>query len=336
MKKFLIMRIGAIGDVIMTTPIIKAIKKKYPSSHVTYIVGRWSSEVLKHNPDIDLLWIVNEEMFFNKDTKKLANLIKELRKEDFDYGIILDKSWFFNLFLFLCRVKNRYGFSREHHLINKILLSKQVRFLGKKKEYEYYSDILYTSLGLKYRYSDMALYPTKKEKSVINKYMESFNGKFIGIAPGGAINPGQKALQKRWPKKYYSKLVNHLLLEKNKVFILGGDGDKHYNRFSEFEDHKNYYNLTGAFNIRQMYYLLKKYCCAFISHDSGPIHLAAAAKVRKIIALFGPTPPERFAPENSIILKSKIPSSYTILGEFKSNKGGMETIKVEEVLEHLK
>ena len=334
--KFLIIRIGAIGDVIMTTPMVKAIKKKYPRSEISYLVGKWSMEVLENNPYIDWIIKVNEEWFLKKQFNHLKFLIQDLRKQRFDYGIALDKSWSFNLFLLLCGIKHRYGFSREHHLINKIILTKQVLFSGKKKEYEYYNDLLYTSLGLNYKYSDMALYPTKKEKSSVDKYMEEYNWKFVGIAPGGAVNPGQKALQKRWPKKYYSELINHSLLEGKKVFIIGGDGDRHYNRFPEFECNKNYYNLTGAFNLRQTYYLLKKYCNIFICNDSGPMHLAAAAKVKHIITLFGPTPPERFAPQNAIVLKSKIFPSYTISGKFESTKGWMETIKVEEVLEHLK
>ena len=132
--KFLIIRIGAIGDVIMTTPILKALKKKYPDSEITYIVGKWSMEVLENNPYIDWIHIINEEWFFKKQFGHLKTLMLDLRKQHFDYGIVLDKSWLFNLFLFLCRVKKRYGFSREHHFINKLLLTKQVRFLGEKKD----------------------------------------------------------------------------------------------------------------------------------------------------------------------------------------------------------
>lgn len=334
--KFLIIRIGAIGDVIMTTPIVKAIKEKHPKAEITYLVGKWSMEVLENNPYIDWRITVNEKWFFGKQFNHLKFLIQDLRKRHFDYGISLDKSWLFNLFLLLCGIKHRYGFSREHYLINKIILTKQVKFSGEKKEYEYYSDILHTSLGLKYKYSDMALYPTKKEKFAVDKYMELCKPKFIGIAPGGAINPGQKALQKRWTKKNYSKLINHLLLEKKKVFVLGGDSDRHYNRFPEFEGDKNYYNLTGAFNLRQIYYLLKKYCDTFIGNDTGTLHLAAVAKVKKIIALFGPTPHHRFAPKNAIVITPKNYSpSYDIYGNLSPNDFSMQDISIKQVIEAL-
>lgn len=334
--KILIIRLGAIGDVIMTTPIVKAIKNKYPSSHITYVVGNWASDVLKNNPNIDRLIIVEEEIFLKKKIKYIKMIIHNLRSEHFDYGLVLDKSWLFNIFIFLCGVKRRYGFSREHHLINRFLLTNQVRFLGEKKEYEYYSDILYTSLGFRYNYKDMNLYPTKEEQYVINQYMKGYKWKFIGIAPGGASNPGQIAFQKRWPKKHYHNLISSLLSKGRKVFILGGPGDKHYNKFTNFEDYKNYYNLTGVFNIREVYYLLKKYCSTFIGHDTGTTHLAAAAKVKKIITLFGPTPYHRFAPKNSIILiPPNYNPSYTIKGVFKNNSSGLDDIQPATVLRYI-
>lgn len=335
--KFLIIRTGAIGDVILTTPILKAIKERYSKSEIHYLVGEWSADVLKYNPYIDRIIPIKEKWFFKKEWRIIRAYQSMLKKENYDYGFALDKSWLFNIFLFLSGAKNRYGFSREHHILNNILLSNQVRFSGKKKEYEYYSDLLHVSLGLKYDYNNMSLYPTKEEKRAVDNYMEWIKPKFVGIAPGGAVNPGQKALLKRWPKKYYGKLIKHLLLNGKQVFVIGGQNDMDYNRFPEFEKNKDYYNLTGAFNIRQVYYLLKKYCTIFITHDSGPMNLAAAAKIRKLITLFGPTPPERFAPPNAIVLQSPTHQPcYTIHGKFTSKQGGMEDISVKEVLQHLK
>ena len=333
-RKFLIIRIGAIGDVIMTTPILKSIKNEYPHSHLTYVVGEWASEVLKHNPHIDELIVVAENIFLQKEKRQLFSLIRRLRKSRFDYGFALDKSWLFNLLLFLCNIRHRFGFSREHHLLNNILLTKQVLFFGKKKEYEYYSDILNISLGLKYDYNDIILYPNKKERDAVDNYMKRYKqkSKLVGIAPGGAVNPGQKALQKRWPKPYYKKLIDYLIKKGKKILIVGGKDDISSSILFET---KHVLNSTGRLNLREVFYLLKKYCDTFVTHDSGPMHLAAAAKVKKLITLFGPTPAERFAPPNAIVIESPHPPSYTIFGGFAREEGGMKKISVEEVLKHI-
>ena len=338
--KLLIIRLGAIGDVIMTTPIPKAIKERYPESEITYLVGKWSAGVLRNNPHIDKIIEVDEEWFFKKQINRLKTLIQDLRRERFDVGMALDKSWLFNTFMLFCGIKNRYGFSREHHFINRILIKKPIKFLGEKKEYQYYDNILNASFGLKYNYSDMSLYPTKKEESAIDRYMEDerHKPKFIGIAPGGATNPGQKAVQKRWPKNYYKQLIDYLLNDKKRqVILIGGEDDRYHNKFPEFLGNKNFYDLTGVFNIRQVYYLLKKYCDTFVCNDSGPMHVAAAAKVRKLITIFGPTPSKRFAPKNSIVITSpKCPASYNLDGTFQNQDYCMNHIKVEQLLEVLK
>ena len=52
-KNILVFKTGAIGDVLMTTPFLKALRKKYPKAKITYYVGKWSKPILKDNPNLD-------------------------------------------------------------------------------------------------------------------------------------------------------------------------------------------------------------------------------------------------------------------------------------------
>lgn len=332
--KILVFRLGGIGDVIMTTPLLPAIKRKYPDSTITYMVGRWSADVVKNNPYIDELKIVDESAFHKKNIRRLRGIIKELKQENFDMALALDKSWMFNLFLFLSKSKKRYGFSREHHFLNKLFSHGTVPFAGIRKEYEYY-----TSLGklidCEYRTSDIKLYPTLTEITSVNKRMGGAFHSFIGIAPGGAKNPGQIGIIKRWPIANYQKLAKQLANSGQKIVVIGGYDDIKVNR--GFDEIPNVMNLTGKLNLREVYHLIGLYCKTFITHDSGPLYLAAAANIEKLIALFGPTPAERFAPQKAIVLSSTShPPSYTPEGNFENDEGGMESITVEDVMKYLK
>lgn len=323
------MRLGAIGDVIMTTPILKAIKQKYPDSKITYVVGHYASKVLVNNPYIDKLKIVDEELFYKKNIKGILDLVSQLKKEKYDYSFTLDKSWLFNLFSFLIGAKKRYGFSREFHLFNRILNTRTMKFTGNQKEYKCYSDILYTAFGI-YEYGQMELFPTKQEKENVKTIVKT--GKYVGIAPGGAINPGQSALQKRWPLRHYSQLIDHLIKNGKQVLIIGGPEDEEFS--SKF---KKATNVINKFNLRESYYLIKNYCNTFITHDSGPMHLAAAADVPKLITLFGPTPHKRFAPKDAIVITSPNCSpSYNLDGTFNNKDFCMKHIHVSQVIKHIK
>ena len=58
MKKILVVKTGAIGDVLMTTPFLRELEKKHPRSHIHYLVENWSAPVLKYNPYIEKLIVL--------------------------------------------------------------------------------------------------------------------------------------------------------------------------------------------------------------------------------------------------------------------------------------
>ena len=187
-----------------------------------------------------------------------------------------------------------------------------------------------------YLLENMKLYPTAEEKDKVDNLVKTkLKTKVVGIAPGGAVNPGQVAIIKRWPLSHYKLLAKKLISKNYQIVVIGGNDDISINKW--FDNKRKVHNLTGKLNIRESYYLLSRYCKIFVVHDSGPMHLAAAAKVPKLITLFGPTQPERFAPHNAVVIQSPTHKPcYTIQGKFTNKKGGMEIISVEEVLKHIK
>lgn len=96
-------------------------------------------------------------------------------------------------------------------------------------------------------------------------------------------------------------------------------------------------NIIGKTSLGQSVALMSK-CNYFITHDSGPMHLTAASGT-KVIALFGPTPAERSAPKNSIVIKKdlKCEPCYTIKGKFKKcDKNKCMDIGVKEIIKRVK
>jgi len=336
-KKILVFRSGAIGDVLMTTPFLKSLRTRYPKAEIVYLVGNWSRSALDNNPSVDRIISFDDSILFKKKIFQLIKFRSKVVAERFDLCFILDKSYLFNIFAYLCRIPSRIGFDRKGEGFANSL---SVDYSGAKCESEYYLDLIALVRG-KRRVSSPKLYPTSSDKIFVQDLVVRGNltGKnLIGIAPGGAENPGQKMHLKRWPEGQYARLIKRLSASKKTMILLfGGDQDKELiDAIIKKTGRENVLNLAGRLTLHQSSLLMKK-CKLFVTHDSGPLHIAATARI-PIVALFGPTPAQRFAPRNAVVVRSpskKCPC-YNIYGRFTCDVDCMSLISVEEVMKREK
>lgn len=324
-KRILIIRSGAVGDIIMTTPFLRNLREFFPNSKISFFVGKWSKKVLTRNSNIDEIIEFDDEVIIKKTIFRVISLIKKLRRKRFDMCFILDKSWMWNLFAFLCGIKIRIGFARGRE---GIWNTKSIKYDGSKNEVDYYLDLL-SLLCMKTKNCPTQIFTTKYDKVFANKFMKKIGNekKLIGICPGGAVNPGQKAIIKRWPVEKYIELVD----KKNFNYVIFGDKNdkKVAKEIIEKSKNKKIYDMTGI-SIQETKEVMEK-CHTIISHDSGALHIASATS-SKIIALFGPTPSNRFSPKGAVVIKAKCDPCYTVYGKFeKCQEDCMSSIKVEEL-----
>ncbi len=339
MKRILIFRSGALGDVLMTTPLIRSIRKKYPKSHITYLTGNWSKNAVKNNRNIDELITFDDSIIIKKKVWQLLKLISNIRKKKFDTAFILDKSRWFGLLVKFAGVKERIGFDRtgegRHNTKNTI-------FEGEKHEIDYYMDIAkLIDADTKDKSLDF-LIPgeDKKFADEFIKKIKDIKSSIIGIAPGGAKNPGQELAIKRWPIEYYAELADELGKNATILIFGGKDDNKIAEKMINLMKAKPV-DLTGKLTLEKSVALMKK-CKLMITHDSGPMHLAIAADI-PTISIFGPTDPKRFgyiSKKDKIVTPKNLKCCpcYDIYGSYKKCEDNqcMESIKVNDVLDKIK
>lgn len=304
-KKILIIRSGAIGDVLMTTPLIEVIRNKWPKARISYLVGRWSASVLKNNPNINEIIEFDDGIIAKKNPIKAATLAAKIRKKNFDTCFVLDKSWLWSAFVKLVGIPTTIGFQRKgKKAFNKV----NIPFSASKYELDYYLDIA-RKLKMRIKTRKMKIYPTKEDESFVKKFKIKKNT--IGIAPGGAENPGQKFAAKRWPLRNYRNLIKKLAEKEYNIILFGGRLDAGLCDSLKNVNPEKIVFVAGKINIQKSYLLMKK-CKYFVTHDSGPMHIAACAGLgKKLITIFGPTSPKRFAPGGATVLKPrKLPKNY--------------------------
>lgn len=278
--KILIIRFSSIGDIVLTTPVVRCLKSQLPQAEIHYLTKGAFRSVLEANPYIDKLHLLE---------KKLKDSIKALKAEKFDYVIDLHH----NLRTLL--IKSRLGvkassfnklnyekwmlvnFKRNImppvHIVDRYL--KTVEFLGVKNDnrgLDYF-------IQKEYNLSDL-LPPTHQ--------------KFIGLVIGA------QHATKRLPQ---DKLIEICHRFDQPIVLLGGQDDQERSKEIAIKGGGHVFDGCGKFTLDQSAFLVKM-ADQIISHDTGLMHIAAAFN-KRVTSVWGNTVPE-FGMYPYMVTESKI------------------------------
>jgi len=292
-KNILIIKLSAIGDVLMATPSFKAIREKFSRAHITLLIGSWAYPVVQYNPNIDETIVVDENIFWRKRIFSLIKLIIKLRRRRFKQIYVMHWSNWFNLFAYLVGGEERMGFSRDRKalfLTRNIPFTEGIKGRHTVKQYLSLVDENYSLDDFK---PEMFLTAAEKEwaEDIFLKLGIDKNMRVIGMAPGGGDNPKTKMELKRWPIEYFIILVRNIL-EKLKipVFLFGSRSEVDLGEKIKAEiSTSQLFNYIGKLDLRKTAALIRN-CSLFISNDSGLLHLAGAVDT-PTLSFFGPTTP---------------------------------------------
>ena len=271
--KILVRMPNWIGDFIMATPILEDLKKKYPQANLTVLCLRELTDLLEKNPWVDnILSISKKPRFFPK------GLIRNLRKGAYTMGILLTNSFSSAWLFWIGGVKCRIGF---YKVSRSLFLSKKIPF-PKDKEKQHltttYKTLIQSSSSTK-----PSLFISPKERALGKTY--------IGMHPGAAYGEA-----KRWPQERFSQVIQRLLddIPQVNIIVFGHAKEKPLvnNICKPFP--KQVSNLSGKTTLKELCQQIAR-LDAFLTNDSGPMHIAASLQV-PLVALFGSTNPLVTAP----------------------------------------
>jgi heptosyltransferase-2 len=274
-NKILIIRLSSLGDVLLTTPFIRAIKMQFLNIKIDMLIREEYADVIKLNPYID------KKHLFKKDEKSNIALIEQLRNSNYELVIDLQNNLRSKKVTSSLKIKS---VKFDKRTFDKFLL---VNFkINKLREAPH----------IPVRYSN-----TIQNLNLDKKGLDLFTDKPANIKLNGKNNligfcPGARHFTKRWPKEYFIELGNKLTQTGYTIVLFGGKIDKEI--CAELID-----KISGAINLSNNDELLQtaadmKLCKAIVCNDSGLMHTASATGT-KVIALFGSTVKEfGFAPYN--------------------------------------
>lgn len=269
--QILIVKIAAIGDVVMSLPLLTSLRTKYPKAKITWICGKTVAPLIEATEMVDKIIQVDEKKllkgsFFTKLVSLFSIWLKIFGKR-FDMSFRLHADYRYKAIDWPIFCKNRKSWgdkkNRSHPISGRYHALESLA-LNQSEESPWPDDFQFPNLKL----------PSVQLKADIL------------IAPGGAKNVLADDLQRRWPIKHYAGLIHLLNKHSITVAVIGSTEDAWVIPFLQG---CRYNNWLGKFDLLETISCLKN-SRLFITHDSGPLHLAKLARC-KTFALFGPTNP---------------------------------------------
>lgn len=265
--KILIVRFSSIGDIILTTPIIRILKKQL-NAEVHYLTKSVYKSVLKNNPYLDKIYHINNS---------LSEVVSDLKQEQYDYLVDLHNNLRTRSLKFQLRIPSK-SFKKLN--VEKFLFTKfKINILPEIHLVDRYLETL-KSFNIKDDEAGLDFFFSKEDKINTKEYEEIMQKKYIGFVIGG------KHKTKVLPTHKIISIINKL----NENIILVGGPEDYQKADKIIKKTKNTFNFCGKFTIHQSAYILKnaKY---IITHDTGMMHIASALN-KTIYSVWGNTVPE--------------------------------------------
>jgi ADP-heptose:LPS heptosyltransferase len=285
-KKVLILRFSSIGDIVLTTPVIRAIKLQLEDVEVHYGTKKPYADILKNNHYVDKVHVLGES---------LDDLIRELKSENFDYVVDLHN----NLRTRLIKLRLNKP-SKSFPKLNWekwLMVNLKVDKLPNKHIVDRYLEAA-SELGIKKDQFGLDYFIPEKDEIEQNWLPESHQKEYVAYVIGAQHNT------KKLPFNRMVELCDKI----NKPIVLVGGpddvalGEKVERFFEQTENSAPYeeklmemgkktkiFNACGKFNLNQSASLVKNATYVF-AHDTGLMHIAAAFK-KNIFCIWGNTIP---------------------------------------------
>jgi heptosyltransferase-2 len=323
-QRILVRTTNWIGDAVMTTPALRAVRETFPDAHIVVVANPLVAQLFVYHPDC------NEVMVFDKNGEHAGLLgflrfVARLRREKFDCAILFQNAVEAAIMAFLAGIPRRAGYvtdGRRMLLTHPVALADEERALHHT---DYYLHML-AECGVTTTAKQQRLALRDEEVQWAVQHMPQ--GRFAVINPGAAYGSA-----KRWIPERFAAVADELVVRYGLSIILsGGPAESEVGRDIAKAMRQPQQNFIGRTNVRQMMALLAA-SSLMITNDSGPMHVAAAFGV-PMVAIFGPTDHTTTSPwgTRAQIVRHAVECSPCLLRQCPIDHRCMQRVTVDDVL----
>lgn len=287
-RRILVARFGAIGDLLLTTPVLRALARRYPGAQIDYLVGKGLAPVLRGHPKLA------EVIEFDKraDARPGAFVAfgRRLRERRYDLFVNLQRS-VKTVLLGLASGASRTVVYRRTHAVQR----DSGRMQHAVENFLHTLEPIGAPIDAVGRHLDFVVGAAARQHVAAWLAGQGVQARDRLVL----VNPGASAASRRWPAAHLAAVLDALVRRRPelRVALIGGPGDDQALAKavrSAMSSAEAVFDWVAAVDFEQTGALLER-ASLLVTMDTGPMHLAAAIGT-PIVALFGPTEPDRTGP----------------------------------------
>ncbi|MEO8392305.1 MAG: glycosyltransferase family 9 protein [Chloroflexota bacterium] len=280
-----------IGDVVLATATLQALRRAYPQAYIAWAVGSWSKPAIEHHPLLDAVIDTGNEALPVKSIGGMLRFVRQLRAGKFDLAVSLVRSPLMSVAVLLSGIPKRAGLDSAGRGFG-YNIKAMIDPNAPRHEAVIYLDTA-RCLGIDTRNCRANIPVSDADRQSIRAKLDTIadDRAYIVINPAGGRNPGMVMDVKRWPAANFAELANRFGLP---VVLIGGKGDETLVEAVKERLTMQATAFVGTLSFGEIAALARG-AKLYIGNDTGLTHLAAAAGAKTVMIL-GPSDPKRYAP----------------------------------------
>ena len=298
-ERILIIRLAPLGETVLTTPVIHALRQHFRDAYIAYMVAPTREDLVSANPHL------NEVLTYQTSVPKL---IYQITRRKFQMAIVLQPTFRLVLHTFLARIPFRVGF--ETNAAGKRLLSLAVPNNTAQHETQRYLDVV-RALDIEVVADEPEVFVDSASVAWVNNFLEK--RKFDDGKPIVGLNPGAATQYRRWQASSFANLGD-LLHEAYNAHIVITTGPQEGELADQVAEQMAYSPIIVSQATPMQLAALLQRCNLYISNDTGPMHLSTAVKT-PTVALFGASNLIQWAPpwdKHAVVARKDCPFLKTL------------------------
>ncbi|NPV05562.1 MAG: glycosyltransferase family 9 protein [Syntrophaceae bacterium] len=286
----LFVRIDGIGDLVLSTPAMDALKTVYPGAEITVLVSPAARDLLLHHPSVSRIVVYDR----NAPIRKKLDVIRTLRRFRFDVAVDPFDSWDLEpaLLAGLSAAPVRVGYASGGG--RDVFFTAHLPAPARDRHITEVVAGLLAALGAHPVRGEPRLHVSQQECGEAARFIESEN---LGGRALIGVHPGASSESQHWPEEYYAELIDAVTADGGRAAIVfGGPGDgERLKRIGAAIRGRRPVFVQG--DLRRFCALVRR-CRVLVCNNSGPLHVAAALGVATV-SFMGPTVQQRWHPLGS-------------------------------------